>query len=73
VVGPTELERQLYLSLKGQQCNCQYERDGRGVPVWDGIPLARQLVSRCPKCLVVDEFEMRYGNDLNINPLATST
>lgn len=61
--GPTELERQIYLALKNQQCNCQYERDKRGVPVWDETtrPLARKLISRCPKCLAVDEYEIRYG------------
>lgn len=61
----------MYLSLKGQQCNCQYERDKRGVPVWDGIPLVRKRISKCTKCAVVDEYEARYG--LDINPLATST
>ena len=58
---PTDLERQLYLSLKGQRCNCQYERDKRGVPVWEGLPLARKLISRCPKCIAIDEYETRYG------------
>ena len=54
------LERQLYLSLKGQPCRCQYERDKRGVPIWEGIPLARKLISRCTRCVAVEDYEATH-------------
>jgi hypothetical protein len=58
---PTDLERQLYLSLRSQGCRCQYKRDKAGVPVWEGAPLARVRVSQCTRCRAVEEYEAAHN------------
>jgi hypothetical protein len=61
MANPSPLEIMLYLSLRSMSsCSCTYKRDGRGVPVWDGIPLARVLMKQCSRCAGIQMFETIY-------------
>jgi hypothetical protein len=65
VAPPTALETQLYRSLKAMPCRCEFKRDRKGVPVWEGAPLARARISRCSRCVGVEEYESRYQQEIN--------
>jgi hypothetical protein len=61
---PTNLEQQLYLSLKATPCRCEYERNSRGVPTWhpkEGGGIERKLIKKCSKHVAEEEYEAKYG------------
>jgi hypothetical protein len=54
----------LYPAARTAGCQCQYERNSAGVPVWfpmEGGGLGRKLTHRCGRCIAKEMYETAAG------------
>lgn len=44
-------------ALRAFPCRCDFLRNKKGVPIWQGIPLERVRVTQCTRCHALEEYD----------------